>query len=317
MVKFRIRLIYFCLVALVVFTVGGSLYLSYNNLDLNDIPAPELSNSYSLNDKLNFSRNKKASVLALGSSMTLTNIDSRVIINSMKTSDYLNFSSWGLNMHDIFELVTIYSSFSQPKTIILSTNMVDFLSDEKNYSSSELIDFLNEDFVLGYHLSHFNLKYYLEKSVYTKKVKSGTNFYESLVYDKWGGILFDTTNFQKSAQRWNESYVKKGVINSNYLYFSKIATFCKDKKIQLFVFQSPIRENLYKKVSHTILNKHIGRLKKLTLKNKHCFVDATQAVWNDSLFVDGIHFNFMGADLYTRYCMNEIMSRDIKVFHSK
>ena len=74
------------------------------------IPAPKISNSYSLNEKDKFLQRKKnlqVDVLTLGSSIALNNAHSGVITDMMGTDSYLNTAAWGLRISQMYDMTKI------------------------------------------------------------------------------------------------------------------------------------------------------------------------------------------------------------------
>jgi hypothetical protein len=284
--------------------------ISYKDISYKETPPPQLSDSYSFNDKMYFIHNKKANVLSIGSSMTLTNLHSQVIVKNFKSNSYLNLSSWGFNMADSYELLKIYSITHQPNTLIISSGLQDFDFPKKKYDATELKYFLTSENIAKYYwkypLKYFNLKYYLNNVKYCKKVKKCNNIYETLIYDEHGGVLLDSVNFKIDSIRWNTLNLIAPRKNKNYEYLDSISTYCAENKIRLLFFQSPIRTNKLKTVDKDIIEKHIKRIEKILYLNGHSFVNANNEVWDDSLFVDGTHFNRTGARLYTKYCFDKL-----------
>ena len=45
------------------------------------------------------------------------------------------------------------------------------------------------------------------------------------------------------------------------------------------------------------------------MNNKQHYVNSNRNRWNDTLFVDGIHLDKIGAKLFTQYCFEEIKTR--------
>lgn len=284
------------------------IYGLYYDVSYENIPPPEISDSYSLNDKLNFIRNKEANIIAIGSSMSLNNISSDVVVNKVGKS-YINASSWGLNMMDVYKILRMYAKYNKLKTLMIASNIIDFNSPSKKMSMNELNEFIGSKSVFKFHLSHFHLRYYFENCKYDKKVKSGRNFSSSLVYDKYGGVPLDAKKFEVNHERWKDPSISKIVGDLNYQYLDSISIFCKYNGIQLLFFQTPTRQMLFNDENLKILNTHIIRIRKMMKKNQHYFINSNLHIWDDSLFVDGTHLNAVGAKLFTEYCFEKLNTR--------
>jgi len=288
------------------------LYRYKTGVTLKDLPAPNLTPSYSFNDKMQFARKKKADIIAVGSSMSLDNLNSDVIIKNFKTGSYLNLSSWGLSTKDIFSIIKIYSSIHKPSTIIVASNYIDFQSTDKEFNHKELSNYLEgttsklNDFFLN-----FDVDYYFRFFVYHKftttdsKCTSGNTFYESMIYDRYGGISFDPHNFKIDKEIWNKIDISN-LREVSYYYLDSISSFCSQNKIKLLFFQTPMREGIYRNLNKAWLLKHISRVKTIILKNNHTFIDGNDRLWPDSLYIDPLHFNANGAREFTEYCFDKM-----------
>ena len=275
------------------------IYGVWNNVSFKNFPPPELSDSYSFNDKISFAKNQKADIISIGSSLTLNNISSDVVVNHFKTISYLNLASWGICMEDAFKILQFYYKFHKPKKLIIASNLFDFNSGPKKFNSEELYDFMNSKFSITYHLKHMNLKHYINNFGSNVKVKNGRVFYLPIPYDKYGGQGLDTIRHLKS---WNDPCINPIVENSHYVYLDSISKFCLSKNIELYFFQSPTRNSLFNDSNRLITNNHINRIGKILSRKNQFFVNSNNQFWNDYLFVDGIHLNATGAKVFTKYC---------------
>jgi hypothetical protein len=306
MVKFIKNIALFWLYTAILTFIIIAGYKYNTGVTLKELPAPNLTPSYSFNDKMRFARTKKADIITVGSSMSLDNLSSDVIINNFNTRSYLNLSSWGLTPKDMFFIIKIYSSIYKPSTVIIASNYLDFQSTDKEFDHKELTNYLKgpptefSDFFIN-----FSASYYFTNFVYHKYTTSDNNFYESLIYDKYGGISFDPSKFKIDREIWNKIDISN-LREASYYYLDRISFFCRQNKIRLLFFQTPIREGIYKNLSKDWLLKHISRVKAIVLKNNHTFIDANDRFWPDSLYIDAVHFNATGARKFTKYCFDKI-----------
>jgi hypothetical protein len=51
-----------------------------------------------------------------------------------------------------------------------------------------------------------------------------------------------------------------------------------------------------------VLKAHISKVESTVVSHHHVFIDANKGEWEDSLFIDGTHFNRLGAKRFTEYC---------------
>lgn len=296
-------------------TIGLSAsYFVYYKITFKDIPPPNFSNSYSYNEKMEFVRKTsiRPDVIAIGSSMSLNNLDSETITKRLQTDSYLNLSSWGMSLKDIYSLLKLQSEIHKPHTLIMSSGIVDFQEVDKSVDYTTLEEYLrsNDKEEILFHLECFNLKYYISKFKYAKFVRSSIHEYEYLGYDKYGAVNFNGKDFHIDSSRWNRDYMNFGSIETSYYsHLDSITTFCKNNNISLLFLESPYRKGLYSKFDTEKLgrlNAHIQKVESIVNKDDHEFINANEVIWDDSLFVDGTHLNAIGAKLFTEYCLNKL-----------
>ncbi len=308
---------FLCAASLVsVFLAFG--FFKLNRITAKDIPAPDLSDSYSYNEKMEFlrRRDKNADVITVGSSLSLNNLDSKTITEELQSNSYINLSSWGMSMKDIFLLLKVQSEIHRPSTLVMASGIMDFQASEKNVKFSVLKDFLHSDdkTQIFYHLKCFNLKYYLSNFKYAQKVRSIPNSYDYLGYDEYGTVNIDSRDFKINERRWKNDYLSDRLSQVQYAYLDSIASFCKENGIQLLFFQSPYRQGLYSSFDSAkikMLTDHVSKVENILGSYHYAFINTNNRVWEDSLFIDGTHFSAEGAKLFTKYCFENWKGLDV------
>jgi len=287
-------------------------YTKVYNVSLRDIP-PQISDSYSYNDKIMFALNKQSEIICLGSSMSLNNIYSPSVTEYFNSNSFLNLSSWGLNIKDIYFLLKAYSKKSRPSTLVIVSNLGDFNDVEKKVDYDLLDDLLDGKNIETAHLVHFKPKYYFTNIRFSKKAKSANNIYQSLRYDQYGSVPLFSDGFQVDSARWyKRDYFR--IDSTQYVYLDSISRYCNSSDIKLLFFQSPFRQGLYNTLDTAQLQTlrwHDEELSKMLGARKQHFITSNNQYWNDSLFVDGIHLNSVGAKMFTDYCLQRIRVTDI------
>ncbi len=310
----NVLLFLFCAFIISTGLIAG--YFVYYGISPKDIPAPDLSESYSFNEKMEFlrKRDKNADIVAIGSSMSLNNLDSKTVIEQIGSDSYLNLSSWGLSMKDIFLLLKVQSEIHHPRVLITASSVLDFQMADKNakYDVLKLFLYSSDLGQLYYHLRFFNFKYYLINFKLASQVRSVANNYEYLGYDQFGAVNLTGNNFQIDEERWNRDYLNASrFLPKEYDYLDSISNFCDRNKIKFIFLQSPYRTGLYSHFDNDkmkVLKEHISKVQDIINQHHQTFIDANKSVWNDSLFVDGTHFNKKGAEAFTRYCFSKSIS---------
>lgn len=306
MKNFTLKIFQFFVFSVVICTLIIVTWSYSHNISLKRIPAPKLSDSFSLNEKLRFIKGKNISTLSIGSSMTLCNLNSEKTVKYFKDDNYLNAGAWGLNMNEIFELVKLLNNNSNIKNIVISSNICDFFAIDKIIDYQSIDIYLNSSFSFFYYLKKFDLKYVISNYPYLTNAKKDLLNYESLVYDDHGAIKFSNANFKYNKERWENPYMGTP-LESNYFALRKIIKFSNDNHIKLFFFQSPVREGLWKGSVISNLMKHQKKLEQIFNDKKNVyFVSSLNKKWEDNLFVDGTHLNEDGAKLFTNYCFSKL-----------
>lgn len=285
------------------------IYFMKNQIFDSDIPALKFSNSYSFNEKILFLRNcsKESNVLAIGSSIALNNLFSKTVIKELKTEKFLNTASWGMSMKDDYAFLKSLNKIYKIKSIILACNIGDFYHSRKDidFEFVENYLFFNEWNVFKSYLKTFDLNYYLKNFTYAKKVRNCINDYDCLKYDNYGTVNLTRESFKINNKRWMDFYLNTNFEQLQYNYLDSISEFCVDNRIELLVFQSPVRQGIYTNLTQfkqEFLKLHGENIRNIIEQDNHIFIDSNDTFWQDSLFIDAVHFNDKGAELFTDYC---------------
>lgn len=303
--KFTIYYFLFCVLILIP--------LFFFSIKKNCIPAPIFSDSYSFNEKVLFLKDDTydAKIISIGSSMTLTNLHSEVIISEFQSEKYINTASWGSCMEDNYSLLNLFYGIYPVDVLIIVSNIGDFQEVTKDIDVAFVKDYLTGKIgdVIGIYFRNFNLSYYIDNYIYAKRYRNRNNAYQSLRYDRFGMVKFERLNFKISQKRWVNDYLGNFNKELDYSYLDSISDHCVRNNIDFYFFQGPIREGLESKVAQferDLVDSHIARIDSILTNDNHHFVNSTKVVWPDSLFVDGIHLNELGARLFTGYCFDEL-----------
>jgi hypothetical protein len=292
-------------------TICISLYfINKYQLNSDNIPPINFSSSISFNEKMDFLHKSKIkpTVISLGSSTSLNNLDSR-IIEKHYNAKTLNTASWGMNMGDNFQTLKILSSIYPIKTIVMSSNYGDFVNKEKYVKIDQLSHYLkHDDITFLTFIETFNLKYFLDNYKLIKIYRT-VNGYGSLHFNQYGDVNIDSSNLVIIQKRWNTTYLNQPSIKEQYAFLDSISVLCKNKNIDLVFFEAPYRKGLYTTLSENdmqILNTHKSKVDLILKKYNHIYINSLDTTWNDNLFIDGIHLNAAGAKIYTSYCSEKL-----------
>ena len=302
MKKFILKI--FLFIAPVVVVVVAFIIIYHESL-----PAPKITSSLSLNEKLIRFRRTKADFLVIGSSMSLSNFNSERMVKWINSDSYFNFSSWGSKMHDSWLQTRIYCSYHQPKIVFINSNIVDFRKEDIVYDEKEVEKYFQSypwnDW--WYYLNHIDVNYYLVQAKDLKPLLQTDLDYSSLLFDKYGAIPFGDTNFKKEDDRWNEKHDTIKALEFQYECLDSLSDFLMGKKIKFVFIYCPTRKELSSSYQAENILNNKKRVKEIVEKHGGLFYDSSEIVWDDSLFVDSIHFNKKGSATYTDSCMKKVL----------
>jgi len=310
--KFIINIFRFLLFLSII--IGIIFFTIIKKIGLENLPALNFSSSYSYNEKIRFIKKKSnfPSIIAIGSSMTLNNLDSEIVIKELKDDDYLNVSSWGLRISESYKLLKELHGIYKFNQFISVVNIVDFEKGSKKIDYGFLKYYLTNNILKTIYKAIYNLDLDYYKNIdYVNFTRKCYKDYEYLNYDEFGMVKFNRDSFNINKERWLDNHLDKVLDNSEYLYLDSISNFCLKHDIKYFIFHSPHRDGLTNDFNFFEKKKYHLHLQKIDsiINNKNHFVNSNENKWNDTLFVDGIHLDKIGAKLFTQYCFDEIKAR--------
>jgi hypothetical protein len=271
-------------------------------------PAPRVTSSYCLNEKLFFLKNFDAKYITIGSSFAMNNISSDEMIKGLKTDSYINLASWGMKMPDNLCLLKVYFENYHPSVVYLASNIFDFDSvyqvklkkDQIFFRISYPYSFLT----FLYYIPNLDIRYYTKYYEENRKSKVNNRFMNSICFDKYGGMPYADSNFiiDSTLDCINHNNFKI-IEETSYDYLDSVVRFVTSNKCKLVFIQSPTNpmfvDEDYKKEEIV----HIERVRSIVAKYNQHFIDASTVDWPDSIFVDYGHFHRTGASLFTRYLL--------------
>ena len=85
----------------------------------------------------------------------------------------------------------------------------------------------------------------------------------------------------------------------DYQKLERMASYLHAHNVDLLIVQSPIRAGAMQYLDEQTLIKHIEILEDIAERNNQTFINMTDIVWPDSLYVNNYHFNAKGSNIYT------------------
>ena len=274
-------------------------------------PAPRITANLSVNEKIAFAEKhfpEEVDLLAMGSSMTLNNLNSTEVMAHFGNVRYLNASAWGTGASELDVWGPVLAKRFSPKMVIVSTNLMDF-AEQPNFLSGDsvaLVRSFRESALLGY-LRHWNAPYYLREMEANKTRFKDAGNYEYLRYDEHGGVTLSIPPEKISQPRFDIAPITAAELDpERYEAFTRFVEDLSHRSIRLVVFESAYRDGVRTAQSDALQETHVARLRSIIEPLGGILIDANQRRWDDSLFVDSSHYGPEGAKEYTSYCLAQL-----------
>ena len=274
-------------------------------------PAPRVTDNLSINEKIAFAEKhfpQEVDVLAMGSSMTLNNLNSAEIMAHFGNVRYLNAGAWGTGAAELAVYGPALAKRFSPKMVIVSTNLMDFAAQPNILAEDSLVlarSFREPPF-LGY-LRHWNAPYYL-REMETNRIRfNDQGNYEYLGYDEHGGATLSVPPERINQPRFDLAPTTADELSpERYEAFTRFAEDLNHRNIRLVVLESAYRNGVRTAQSDGLSDMHVTKLRSIIEPLGGILIDANQRRWDDSLFVDSSHFGPEGSKEYTAYCLAQL-----------
>ncbi len=245
---------------------------------------------------------KEFDYVVLGSSTGLTTLDTK-LIDSITGKKGLNISmdDSALSSHYLM-LQHFYASNKKTKTLVLAITPWDMavINPVLNDNDYRFLPYINKNYVYDYYKNLEKSKFkVLTFSKYVPII--GLSYYNTeLFYPSLVAALkpkkrnrFDDKGNYSYPNLGNPNEIKFNIIDLkfNNPYFYNIKQFCRDNKIQLLIYQSPlynIRVNPKIIIDQTLINH-------------------SQLIEQESFFYDNIHVNIKGRKICSLNFAKQLM----------
>lgn len=274
-------------------------------------PSPRITDNLAVNEKLAFAMKHfpdGVDVLSIGSSMTLNNLNSTEMMAHFGNVRYLNAGAWGIGASELDVLGPAMAKRFTPKTVIVSTNMMDFAKQDNLLvgDSMSIARCFREPVILGY-LRHWDAPYYLREMETNKIRYNDAGNYEYLNYDAHGGATLSIPWDRISRTRYDlVPPTAQELSPERYAAFTRFAEDLQHRGIRLVVFESAYRNGIRNADNDAVQQAHVARLRSIIGPLGGVLVDANQRRWDDLLYVDSSHFGPEGSKEYTAYCLSQL-----------
>jgi hypothetical protein len=250
-------------------------------------------------------------VIAIGSSITLYNLDSKTLLEGKKYT-YYNFASWGLQMIDIEMILRNRLRQYHPKYVIMCSNITDFQAPA-NRTYPEFFDtelplikrFKPALYYFNYH-SVFDL---IIRKRHVTQITTDFDHEYSMRLDNYGGASLNVPKenlgekYYTAVKTFPTSFTAE-----NYEALRKICVLLNKMNIKPIFVQSPTGSR-YMKTSNAseIFNTHQRKCKWIIEKHGGIYLNFhNPTIFSDNLFVDQFHLQRTGAIVLTKKVVGAI-----------
>ncbi|MBN2789753.1 MAG: hypothetical protein JXR69_06160 [Candidatus Delongbacteria bacterium] len=313
MKKFIYKIIFYCF--FVICLISSLLYYFYIKGG-NDLPAPYFSNSISFNEKIEFLKEKdllEIQTVVIGSSMSLNNVDSKVMSEYFGKTKYLNLASWGFKISDGKEYISnMLKYFPDLRLIIISANFMDISDKLQNITVdyTSIDRFLNNNLGIFNYFAWFNLKYYKDNYQLNNERKKRINTYQTLDFDENGGALLDIDKNHINKLRWKKDVTEFDISDRELKNLESMIELLSKNNIRFVLVISPQRSSLIDSTKQLSIDRKIRKISSIVKKKNSFFINSYEkGLWDDSLYVDYAHFNLKGARKFTEFIVDELKKK--------
>lgn len=267
------------------------------------LPPPPFTGSISFDEKavwLSKRLQEPCEVLAIGSSMTVNNLES----SAFSEHAFINASSWGMKIEQTDYFLELLLEYWKPKAVVVVTAPTDFEGDyrgKKIFDREKLKRFFDSGDLFRTHLEYLSAQYLLGSVKEIQRDRVGRGTYYALDFDAGGSVPLDlmSEGFEKVDDRWAKPLAQsENVVESNYLGLAQLAERCQSQGIRFLLVQPPIREDILTEKDQAFLTeKHWPRLAKICLEKGGAFHNFHgELSLSEEDFADSTHLNRDGAE---------------------
>lgn len=296
---------------LLITIISGVCFLNMTD----NMPAPMLSNSFSLDEKFRYLRlNKRyqADYVVLGSSTGLANIHSETMMSYPKINqNYLNYSAWGLNITGKLYYWNFLKEIVHPKVMIIPIDLNEFNSWE-----DKTPDFKQKDvkrYLDGANPVWFYLKYH--KNGFVERLRKVIGYREindtqlSTKFDQAGGVPLNVTKESRiTRKKWKDRLSAERYTEQAYIDLDQLLSSLKQKGIIAVIVEQPLREHYRESESEFgFIEDHWDKVSAIAKQNRAYFFNMQDILPEDaSLFSDSGHMNWWAAEEFTKKLLKQM-----------
>ena len=243
--------------------------------------------------------------MAVGSSVTLNDLSSKVIKDSLRGS-YYNFSSWGLQIADDYKLIVNNVDKYTPRYVLITATFADFIFPE-NKSLTKNLDLIGTPRFEYFFKNYNNLESIICRWHELKTDSRANNIFTGLKFDEGGAIGFKIRSHGQDKKRADEARAIMNIFPGNYLQtnyakLDSIGAFLQSKHVIFIFIQAPYASSLIEsREKLQDVQRHFKECKAIVERHQGLYVNKeVLSAMPDSLFADPLHLSDKGAIVFTR-----------------
>lgn len=240
-------------------------------------------------------------LMAMGSSVTLYDLDSRMLGRDLGLA-YYNFASWGMQITDIGAVLHVLVKEYRPSYVLICSSPRDFMypATGSYFDYAHTADWIRERFPEYFYLLNYNPVH----SLYLRRYESRRPH-----LDAWGGASVDEM-WQGFVWNDNDEHLDFPTADAELQYraLDSLCAFLRAEKVGLIFAQSPMEARYTNTdVRKRALAAHFERCRAIVGRwGQHYLNYYDTTVFSDSLFADLTHLSKAGQEVLTQKMVSDL-----------
>jgi hypothetical protein len=239
---------------------------------------------------------KKVDVMAIGSSITLYELDSRMMTQACHRP-YYNFGSWSLQMSNIYLLLQPLTRQYHPGYVVICSSIGDFVwpPAETYHNYADAPAFMRNVMPELFYFKDFSS---IRRLIYRKQHEY------PLSLDAWGGA---TLKYDPRDDDHKQINFPTANTPAAYRSLDSIAGMLQSQHIKLIFIQAPIRKTGIDSVRYARYRYHFNKCAAIVTQHGGSYINCfNPAIFTDSLFADTHHLKPEGAMVLSKMVIPQI-----------
>ncbi len=274
-------------------------------------PIP-ITGSVSYDEKLQLLRDRHGQsidVLAVGSSMTLNNLKSDVVLQHLPPGvSFFNAASYGQKISQSRKLIEFLQPRFKAKAVIMICGPMDFDLNSSYHIAFDPADagrFIGGECYPWSLARHFDALYYAREARTIATQRRSRSDYSHLHFDTGGGSPLEISYPNIDQARWNQKPDRQRDPNE-YLELQKLAQFLESNHIPFFLAQPPLRQSCLTPDILPKLELHWQNINQALSSTGSKLINLQYDLpLPDSAYADYSHLNEQGAAIFTEKLMRQ------------